>query len=254
MNKIIALGLILFNCIICFSACKNSANEKTTAAIIETEDSGIKDPKAVSIADKVMEAMGGQQKWADLKYVSWTFFGSRHLTWDKLNHRVRIENPKDTSIYLVDLNDGSGKLKKGENVTLSTDDPKSVSKGKSIWINDMYWLFMPFKLTDPGVNLKYLRQDTTQTGAAADVLELTFNDVGDTPENKYEVFIDQSDSLVKQWNFFSKASDIEPARIWPWDNYKSYNGLKLSAERSDNGGPSNVKVYAGLDESVFTEF
>ncbi len=112
---------------------------------------------------------------------------------------------------------------------------------------------MPFKLKDPGVNLKYVRQDTTKAGVMSDVLELTFNDVGVTPDNKYEVYVDQSDNLVKQWSFFRKWDEKEPSAIWPWDNYKSYNGLMLSAERSDKKGPSNVKVYDTMDEKAFTD-
>lgn len=243
--------IIFFIGISCLS-CKNiDPNNK----IIQTEvtDTGTKDPKAVAIANKVMDAMGGQQKWDDLKYVSWTFFGARHLLWDKHNNRVRIKNTTDSTLYLVDLDTGEGKKLSPGKLTLSSIDQLAIDKGKSIWINDMYWLFMPFKLQDPGVNLKYLREGKTLTGIKCDVLELTFNEVGDTPDNKYEVYVDQSDNLVKQWSFFNRSHVKEPSAVWPWDNYKSYNGLLLSADRSDKKGPSNVKVYDTMDEKAFTD-
>ena len=236
----------------CFSNCKH-IDSNNTAANSEVIDTGTKDPKAVAIANKVMNAMGGQQQWDDLKYVSWTFFGARHLLWDKQNKRVRIKNTTDSTLYLVNLETGEGKKVAPGKITLSSIDQLAIDKGKSIWINDMYWLFMPFKMMDPGVNLKYLRQDTTKTGAMSDVLELTFNEVGDTPDNKYEVYVDQSDNLVKQWSFFNKWDKKEPSAIWPWDNYKSYDGLMLSAERSDKKGPSNVKLYETMDEKAFTD-
>lgn len=245
-----SLIAVFFLC--CFSNCKH-LDTNFTPDNTEVTDNGTKDPKAVAIANKVMDAMGGQQKWDDLKYVSWTFFGARHLLWDKQNSRVRIKNTTDSTLYLVDLETGEGQKITPSKTILHTEDPLAVDKAKSIWINDMYWLFMPFKLMDPGVNLKYLRQDTTNSGVMSDVLELTFNEVGVTPENKYEVYVDQSDNLIKQWSFFNRWDKKEPSAIWPWDNYKSYNGLMLSAERSDKKGPSNVKLYETVDEKAFTE-
>ena len=44
---------------------------------------------------------------------------------------------------------------------------------------------MPYKLKDSGVTLKYKGQDTLETGHPAEKLQLTFEEVGKTPENKY---------------------------------------------------------------------
>ena len=252
MSRIAILNLFIISILVCFSSCKNMETGNTSITE-EITDTGTNDTKAVAIANKVMDAMGGQQKWDDLKYVSWTFFDARHLLWDKQNNRVRIKNTTDSTLYLVNLDTGEGKKLSPAKITLSQMDQLAIDKGKSIWINDMYWLFMPFKLQDPGVNLKYLREGNTLTGVKCDVLELTFDEVGDTPDNKYEVYVDQSDNLVKQWSFFNKWDKKEPSAVWPWDNYKSYNGLMLSAERSDKKGPSNVKVYDTIDEKAFTD-
>ncbi|MDF1694882.1 MAG: hypothetical protein P1U56_03585 [Saprospiraceae bacterium] len=212
----------------------------------------LSDKKADSIATKMMDAMGGIDKWNDLKYVSWTFFGARHLVWDKENGRVRIDSPRDTSVFLVNINTLEGKVLKGGKVIRdSLELTKQLSRAKSIWINDSYWLFMPFKLWDPGVNVSYVREDTLTGGAPSSVLALTFENVGITPDNKYEVYIDHKDDLIKQWAFFKTATQEEPPRVWPWDNYKEFGGLMLSQDRSDKSGPSNVRVYETLDDIVF---
>ena len=52
--------------------------------------------------------------------------------------------------------------------------------GKGQWINDTYWLVMPFKLKDSGVTLKYVGDGKTQAGDDADVLAMTFKNVGVT--------------------------------------------------------------------------
>jgi len=238
-----------------FFACQsNTSNEKSTELkVLYTKD--IEDQKAAELVSTMMDAMGGSKEWEGLKYVSWTFFGARHLVWDKMNNRVRIESPKDSSIYLVNLNDGTGKYAYNGQETLKGEKlVERLKRGKSIWINDMYWLFMPFKLYDQGVTVKYLGSDTTLIGVKADVLELTFDQVGNTPENKYEVFVDAEEHLIKQWRFFKEAKQDTASRTWPWDNYKDHNGLMLSSERTDSSGPSNVRVYDYLDDKVFTSF
>ena len=39
--------------------------------------------------------------------------------------------------------------------------------------------------------LKYIGQDTTQAGVPSEVLQLTFQNVGNTPDNMYQVWVDQ---------------------------------------------------------------
>ncbi|MEM9547988.1 MAG: hypothetical protein AAGA77_18550, partial [Bacteroidota bacterium] len=225
-------------------ACK----PKETAALeVETqvvERTNIIDTKASSIVSTMIEAMGGYENWDDLKYVSWTFFGARHLVWDKKGGRVRIESPRDTMIYLIDLHNSNGRiLKSGKEITETEEIKKLTDRGEGIWINDSYWLFMPFKLQDPGVTVTYVREDTMMGGAPSSVLSLTFKGVGNTPNNKYEVYVDKKDNLIKQWAFFKTADQETPPRVWPWDNYQSFNGMMLSTERSDKSGPSNIRIY-----------
>ncbi|MTI22417.1 hypothetical protein E1176_15400 [Fulvivirga sp. RKSG066] len=213
------------------------------------------DSVAITIADSVMVAMGGREAWDNTKVISWNFFGIRDLVWDKSTGRVRIEDKRDSSIYLVNIHENTGRvMRNGEEVTQPDSLKKYVERGKSIWINDSYWLVMPFKLKDSGVTLKYDRKDTTQAGEQAHILALTFNNVGDTPNNKYEVFVDEEDNLIKQWSYFRSFEQDSASAIWPWDNYKEYNGILLSADRSDNRGPKAVKVTDEVPEEVFTEF
>jgi hypothetical protein len=50
---------------------------------------------------------------------------------------------------------------------------------------------MPWKLQDPGVNLTYVKTEQLPNGTTADILQLTFNAVGVTPENKYWLYVDR---------------------------------------------------------------
>ena len=213
------------------------------------------DPAAVELADSVMAAMGGRENWEKTRFISWNFFGRRNLAWDKTRGRVRIESIPDSTIYLVDISDLKGRVQvRGKEVTEADTLQKLLTRGKSIWINDSYWLVMPFKLKDSGVTLKYLGEDIAASGVRCNVLELTFDNVGDTPENKYRVYVDVNDNLVKQWAYYKNASQDSASQIWPFDNYKKYGNILLSADRSDNKGPRNVRVDEKLPDKLFTEF
>lgn len=213
------------------------------------------DPAAIELADSVMAAMGGRRNWDNTRYISWNFFGRRNLVWDKTKGNVRIESLPDSIIYLVNIHTLEGRVQvSGKEITEPEAVKRMLARAKSIWINDAYWLVMPFKLKDSGVTLKYLGEDTTATGLQANVLELTFTDVGDTPQNKYRVFVDVKDNLVKQWAYYKEAAQDSASQVWPWDNYKRYGNILLSADRSDQKGPRNVRVDDRLPDELFTQF
>jgi hypothetical protein len=213
------------------------------------------DPKAIAIADQVMEAMGGRKAWDATRYIQWNFFGRRLLIWDKKAGMVRIEIPADSTIYLLDINKETGKvMRKGQEYTQVDSLKKFLTMAKSIWINDSYWLIMPFKLKDSGLTIKYKGEMNTQAGQPADVLELTFANVGRTPDNKYLVFVDKTSHLVTQWHYFAKYTDPNPTIMTPWENYQTFGKVKLSPDRGGNRKMTDVKVWDKVPTSAFTDF
>lgn len=234
---------------------ENTHNQGDQNPAAEGFDFDHSDPAAIELADSIMIAQGGRKAWDETRFISWNFFGRRNLVWDKHKSRVRIESLPDSTIYLLNMKTGQGRVRIGK-VELTEADTlkKMLERAERIWINDSYWLVMPFKLKDTGVTLKYLGEDSLATGKFYNVVQLTFQGVGSTPENKYLVYVDRSDNLVKQWAFFEKASQDSASAIWPFDNYQQYGKLLLSADRSDGKGPRSVKVDENLPDTVFTEF
>lgn len=211
------------------------------------------DPAAIELADSIMAAMGGRANWDATRFISWNF-GRRDLIWDKATGRVRIET-NDSTIYLVNVQTSEGRVQiKGKELTDTDSLSKMLDRAKSIWINDSYWLVMPYKLKDTGVTLTYLGEENNSKGEKCNVVELTFSEVGVTPENKYQVYVGIHDNLVNEWRYFKSAEQDSASAIWPFDNYKKYGNILLSADRSDDRGPKNVKVDAALSDAVFTEF
>lgn len=243
----------LFFVLIVFS-CQSPSNKKSVNPPAPGFNLDGSDGKAIALADAVMEAQGGRQAWDQTRYLDWNFFGRRRLLWDKQGNRVRIEIPADSTIMLLDMNSMKGKIQlKGEEQSHPDTLRKYLNQAKEIWINDSYWLVMPFKLKDTGVTLKYIGEKTDTKERQCDVVELTFSGVGVTPDNKYHVYIDQESKLVSQWAFFRAYSHDEPAFVTPWDNYQTYGQIKLSDDRG-RAKMEDIAIDEEIDESTFSSF
>jgi len=207
-----------------------------------------------SLKKGVLKAMGGKKNYDKTRYIQWTFFGNQSLVWDKQKNRVRIDFLKENSVYIVNLNDKTGKiLKKGEEQTHPDSLNKFFEEARRIWINHSYWLVMPWKLDDAGVSLKYIGEAKTQDGNDAEYLEMTFKEVGVTPDNKYWIYFDKKSHLISQWSHFSKNTDEKPRFTMPWKDYKPYGAILLSGDRGERK-LTNIAVYNKVDEKVFEDF
>lgn len=255
------LIILFFPVFLLTFGCENTntaTNADTNPAVVENPPAAgfnmtDSDTKAIEIADKVMMANGGRAAWDATRHLQWNFFGRRDLMWDKQTGRVRIESAGDSTIYLLNVNDNTGKvMRKGIEMTEPDSIKKYVERGKSIWINDAYWLVFPFKLKDSGVTLKYIGRDSTENGDLGDIIQLTFEEVGDTPENRYLAYVSPQ-GMITQWDFYTKAEDEKARFSTPWMDYKTYGKIKLSSDRG-MAKLSNIAVYDDLLDAVYTDF
>lgn len=220
-------------------------------------DAAGSDARAIEIADRVMAAMGGREAWDATRFLRWKFFGRRLHVWDKHTGRIRIEGVgrEDQKPYtiLMNVHDGTGRAwRDGVEITDGEALAEMLDNGEAIWINDSYWLVMPYKLKDTGVTLAHAGAGTMEDGRAAQVLELTFENVGRTPENKYLVYVADDSGLVEQWDFFTEAGDEEARFKTPWHDWRPHGEILLSADRGENGH-TDVAVFETLPDSVFTD-
>lgn len=227
MYKILFFSISLLSIISCGTA-KTSMSKEVNPAAPGFNHQG-SDAKAIAIADEVMEAMGGREAWDATNVLKWTFFGKRKHIWDKANQKCEVYYPADDITVKLNLKDYTGTVSKGSMAYTAPDSlSKYLESGKRSWINDSYWLVMPYKLKDSGVTLKYIGKDKTQKGDMSDVLELTFDAVGVTPQNKYLVYVDDKSRLVTQWDFYTNYDDPEPRFQSPWPDYNQYGKILLS--------------------------
>lgn len=234
--------------------CKSSQSSNSTVnAPAQGFNAAESDAQAIKIADEVMLAMGGRKAWDETKVIAWQFFSGRMLTWDKQTGNVRVEWLKKPIKVIMNINDGTGKVALSDVEQTHPDSLKKYLKmGKDAWINDSYWLVMPYKLKDSGVTLKYIGVGNTEDGRNADILQLTFANVGVTPDNKYHVWVDKETRLVTQWAFFEKFTQEKPGFSNPWTGYQEYGKIKLSDGRG-KGSLSKIQVMDAAPEGTFTK-
>ncbi len=255
MNRIGALSLILTSCVVLLMACGTKAPAGSAGSNPPAPGFNLagSDAKAVALADEVMTALGGRKAWDETRYIRWNFFGRRSLLWDKTKGRVRIEMPDEKTTILLNIADQTGQV---ERMGVALTEPDSLKKyleqGRRIWINDSYWLVMPYKMKDSGVTLKYLGEGKTEAGDPSDMLELTFTNVGVTPQNKYHIHVRKSDHLMTQWSFFGNYSDEKPRFTNPWANYQRCGAILLSGDRGGDRKLTDVAVFKKVPESAFT--
>ncbi len=206
---------------------------------------------ATLLADKCMLAMGGRQAWDNTRYLSWNFFGRRNHLWDKESGDVRIEDTSNKITILMNIHTMEGAVYK-EDAPVTDSLDHFLQKGYGWWVNDSYWLVMPYKLKDSGVTLTYLGEDTTVSGSPADVIQLTFENVGLTPQNVYKVWIDTDSKLVNQWAYFPNDETTEPNFITPWSDYQTYGGILLAGNRGDYN-LEGINVYQTVPENIFKD-
>jgi len=236
-----ALCLIVLAMLMSTFRCKSAGEDRTTAAE--------SDEKAVAIAEEVLQACGGKKNWRNTRYLVWRCLGKRMNVWDKLTGDIRVESRK--SIVLMNLNTMQGRAwLRGREITEKDELRRAMEYGYEAWVNDSYWVFLPFKLRDPGVILKYVGEGKSDEGGnIADILSLTFQNVGLTPENKYHIYVDRKSKLIVRWDFYLNASDPEPRFTMPWKNYKSYGKILLSDDRGTKKH-TDMAVFDQLPEDI----
>lgn len=212
----------------CSTGSRLSSDDNPPASGFDIQNS---DAKAIQIADQVMKAMGGRKAYDETRYLKWNFFGSRIHVWDKHKGDVSIHAPKQDIRIKMNIHSNDGRVWLN---TVEQTHPDSLSKylerGKSWWINDSYWIVMPYKLKDSGVTLTYIGEDNVHE-PASHKLQMTFKGVGVTPQNKYHIYVDKESHLVNRWDYFPSVDDVEPRFTIPWRDYKSFGNILLSGDR-----------------------
>ncbi len=224
------------------------------------------------MAHKVMKAMGGKDKFDADRFLTFTFvvekdgkqLASYDHAWDRYTGRYRLDGTKDGKPLRVvfNVNDRQGRAWL-DGTELEGDKAKPyLDMAYERFINDTYWLLMPWKWLDPGVTL-HDEGEKILDGEEYDVVSLSFGNVGLTPKDRYWAYVSDKDGLMKRWEFVLQKEDGAPGTgeptMFTWEDWHDAgDGLLFSRKRVKLGpGPSlailfpEVKISKTVDEAAF---
>lgn len=221
------------------------------------------DPKAVEVAQAMMDAMGGQEAWNNARYIRYDFHvsnaeGTRvnraHL-WDKWEGRYRYEfqNAEGAhTVVLFNVNSKEGTAVRDGEALAGEALTEAIDGAYKAYINDMYWLAMPWKWLDDGVSLKYLGEEE-HAGKPCDVVELSFQSVGLTPGDTYRGYVDKESRMMIHWAYTLQSGN---EGAWDWE-YAKTGGIMLGKDHDNGSGMSiamgEPQASAEIDETYFTD-
>lgn len=230
------------------------------ALLLPTSALATKEPAAVAKAERLLAAMGGQDALDATRFVRFNFFGFRTHHWDRWTGRYRLEGKNregQAYVVLFDTDTKEGRAWRDGAELEGEDKAQFLEMGFGAFINDTYWLLMPYKLLDPGVHLADGGQETVD-GTTYDVVKLTFDSVGLTPGDTYWAYLDTESGMMKRWAYHLEGWEADREKtVWEWSEWQEYGGIMLSSKRRDpasgrEAALSNIAVFETLPDTVFS--
>jgi hypothetical protein len=222
---------------------------------IDTQAQSSNRERAVAVVDEMMHAMGGVAAWEKVRILrfdwvvereSGTVAYARHL-WDRYDGRYRVEwesREGEAVVALFNVNTRAGRAFVNGQPARDGDEQKYLDRAYGRFINDSYWLLMPWKLKDPGVKLEYAGE-TQLEGNTCDLVKVSFESVGLTPGDHYWAYINRQTHLMDRWAYFLEryegAPNLERATPWNWGQWELVGGIRLARDKLRVG--ENAKIY-----------
>ncbi len=241
------------------AACNQGRSSADAAATLADAD-------VRRIYTDMVQAMGGFDAWDRARYFEFTFTVERDgqrgrgwsHQWDRWNGDYRLSGTRNDAdlVVLMNVNNreaGGQAWVDGQPVTgASLDSLLTFAFGR--WTNDSYWLIMPFKWTDPGVQVSYQGMSTDSAGRQWEMVHLRFDSVGLTPQNEYDAWIDPQSHLMERWSHF-RTADAEPS-VYDWSDWQQFGPIRLATRKPSLGGTAaivfeNVRVETSVPSGAF---
>ena len=215
--KALYIGMI---CLVLVSACKS---ETSKTAIQE-------DVNTLTIGEKIAHAHGFEN-WKNVSEVKFTFKVDRDTIkgkgrswiWKPLKDEVTMMASETTVTY---------------NRTQMDSSHIGADRG---FINDKYWLLVPFQLVwDASATISEPKKAPAPISKnELNMITLTYpNEGGYTPGDAYDIFY-TDDFLIREW-VYRKGNAKAATMATTFENYKDYNGIKIATDHKMADGKWNL--------------
>ena len=218
---------------------------------------GTGDPKALEVAEQLMDALGGRASWDGTQFIKFRFIRGEFdvtLTWDKWTGRYRLDATTEDGrpyVVLMNIETREGTAYVDGSALAGEENDALVGRAAGIWKGETYWFLMPFKLRDPGVVLRHEGEETAD-GVTYDIVHVSF-DGPDMRADQFWVYVNQETHLMDKWRF--RLEQGAEGAFW-WRNWERYGPLLVSTLRENDAGVTirmqEIVVTNTMPDEVFT--
>jgi hypothetical protein len=239
------------------------------------------DPKAVAIADRVVAAAGGAERWNQAHQIKWSeqntnngkVVGSSDQAWDRWNgrHNFRLHNVADAD-YSVDTSHNPTQSKRegeGDVVVMrkvyedsgnafmdsghglvginAPDVPRALASARERWQLDTAALFMPFLLEEPGAKLSYVGEVPGEEGKPPlDDIKLEFDARDPTRTSTYHVIVNRETNLIDRIEVVEKGQPDNHRFALRLGQWTEVGGLKFATADENLGAKGDLITYKNI--------
>ncbi|MFQ5767161.1 MAG: hypothetical protein ACE5ID_04170 [Acidobacteriota bacterium] len=207
------------------------------------------DPRAIALVISCQDTMGGLQAWSANPSIRFEFvveredkvLGRRLHYWDRQasRHRVEMTDAQGRDLVIAQsLANHSGTATVDGGPASGDRLRELLKRGYAAWVNDIYWLAMPFKSVDRGVKLAY-EGSRMEGGHKYQIVHLTFDNVGLTPGDSYWAWIESKTRQMDYWSYkLEKTPRTQGETRFTWEKWEKFGPLRLSLikRQIDTGG------------------
>jgi len=237
-------------------------------------DRAASDPKALEIADRVVAAAGGMDKWNGAKQLRWSVSvttgkdGVPPVTydqaWDRWNgrHYGRLHTASADIVVMRSVYDAKGtayaEVGHSKQVIGTADLERAMRAAAERWELDTTLVFLPFLLEAPGTKLELAGEVPGEAGAAPlDDLRVTFDPKDPTRTATYHALVNRTTNQIERVAITKAGQDEKHPLGYTVGTYIDAAGMKLATTYANMGFVGEVITFSNLaaagepDDSLF---
>jgi len=221
------------------------------------------DARAVAIADRVVAAAGGHDRWTQAKQLRWSESvttgqaGAPPVTfeegWDRWNgrHYNRMHAEVGDIVVMRNLYEVGGAVFGDTGHTkqpvAAADSERAIASARERWELDTGVLFLPFLLEEPGTKLALVGDAPGEAGAPPlDDLKVTFDPKDPTRTAVYHAMVNRTTNQIERIEIV-KPGDPDTKRLgYKASSWVDAGGIKLATVYHNIGFAAEVVTYSNV--------
>jgi hypothetical protein len=231
-------------------------------AAVPEFDRAASDPRAVEIADRVIAAVGGRDRWAAAKQVRWsesivTEAGRPPLklehAWDRWNgrHYLRLHTPHGDVVVLRNLYDGGGSAfaqAGGPMQRLTKEQTEhALNDARLRWEVDSTMLLIAFLLEAPGVKLTLVGERRGEGDEPPmDEIKVAFDPKDQTRRLTYFVLVDRTTGLISRIEIVKAGGPDTKRASYKIARWIDVGGLMLPTVFQNLASADSLNLYTDI--------